>query len=187
MLRTSSNRFAHSVSSRPRRSCRAVSIVVWLLPLLLAVAATDARAASLADYRARVHESLIALDTLAASGDEAGYADDATEREARVLGEVRRNIGAHERVEWAGGSLEADNTWLHNALADYERMDSDDTDARSLALRHISERLAALEQHLVRADAGSASTPARDKDAEKGRLASILRRPEYNQSETKNE
>lgn len=153
------------------------------MPLLLVAAVSDARAASLADYRARVHESLIALDTLAASGVE----EDVTEREARVLEEVRRNIRPLERVEWAGGSLEADNAWLHNALTDYERMNSDDTDARSLALRHISERLAALEQRLAQADAESASATERDKEAEKGRLGAILRRPEYNQSQTKNE
>ncbi|HVF56336.1 MAG TPA: DUF4129 domain-containing protein [Pyrinomonadaceae bacterium] len=130
-------------------------------------------AATLADYRARVHDAMIAVDSVVAFGEESEEAD-----ESRTFKEVRRLLPATEKIDWGTGqTLVVNNEWLHGALDDYEK------NARTLsatdradALTAVAERLHALEARL--AEAGGA---ARDKDAEKGQLATILRGPDYNQ------
>lgn len=173
-------------SPRRRASPLLCAAAVLLLSSLLPSAV--ARAATLEDYRGRVHDALIALDTLAAPGDESGaedYEADYEANEAAVLKRVRERLPARERVEWGGGTAEVDNSWLYDALDAYGRIRRDDAEERAAALAHMKERLAALEQRLARAEAAlSPDAPRRDKEAEKGRLASILRRPEYNRAQS---
>ena len=117
-----------------------------------------------------------ALDALKTPDLEAG-AEPPAETERRVVEAVRRRLPPRERGEWAGESMEADNAWLHSSLEAY--LNASDPDSRAELLTRAAERLAALLNRLEEAAGLSAPAPPRDKDAEKGRLASILRRPEF--------
>lgn len=179
---------------RARRALTAfVVLLVFLSCIIVLEKTAKASAATFEDYTNRVHDAMLALESLASPDEDEEETEETVETdeeaEARVLLEVRQKLPAREKVEWDGGSIEVDNSWLHAALDDYARKSATDTEARTVALWRISERLGALGERLAQTKEAlqSAQDGRRDKDAEKGRLASILRRPEYNQSESKNE
>ncbi|HWS55601.1 MAG TPA: hypothetical protein VN228_15790, partial [Pyrinomonadaceae bacterium] len=92
------------------------------------------RAATLEDYRGRVHEAALELDELAGAERDAGW-------EAEVFGLVREALPRSERVEWAGGAVEVNNAWLHDALDAYEKAGDE---ARPEKLGELAARLVAL-------------------------------------------
>src|SRR5262249_139210 len=69
---------------------------------------------------------------------------------------------------------EVDNSWLHEAFDEYDKLNQ--SHSRSQILVRVGERLRAISERLREIKNGQAAS---DKDAEKGRLAEILRRPEY--------
>ena len=147
--------------------------------LALFAAPPAAHAATLAEYRGRVHEAALKLDDLAEAVAEADS------EYAEVFDAVRLMLPRAERVEWEGGAVEVNNGWLYDALDAYEKEAARLDDAgRARTLRDLAERLAALEARLAEAAGGGGVGPARDrdKDVEKGRLNTILRRPEYNRA-----
>ena len=173
----------------PRAAASATRARLRLAPLaLLALAlvphAAFAAAASLEDYRARVGRAAGAVrDVLAAGADED---EGLTEAEfdawaAGRLAEARASLPARERVEWAGGAAEVDNGWLHRELDGWAAAEKSEEKTRILS--RVSERLGELGRSLD--EAAGASRAARDKEAEKGRLQTILRRPEYNEEASK--
>jgi hypothetical protein len=154
----------------------------------------SARAATLADYRARVHAAAAPLEALAAFyerlarfekeqpevWEKEGFdPDEALElpgREQATDARVRGLLPAKEQVEWTGRPLEVDNSWLHAALEDYKRAGS--REERVGVLRAAASRLRALEARLAELEGGGADAGV-DKDAERGRLNAILRAPEF--------
>ncbi len=88
---------------------------------------------------------------------------------------VREQLPAKETISFQGQSVAVDNSWLEHELDEFERL-TKATDRQAVVAR-ISERLKAIQQHVH--ELREAATTSRDKDAEKGRLAEILRRPEY--------
>lgn len=158
-----------------RRNPLSILIYVALLTLCGTKAAM---AISLAEYRDRVHQATVALDSLTTLSEDAG-ASSRNETEASALENVRRILPPTERVEWEGGVVFVNNEWLHKEIENYERMTSASDEERADALARIAERLHALESRLTEANDAKNSS-ARDTEAEKGRLAAILRRPEYN-------
>jgi hypothetical protein len=160
--------------------------------LLILVSYTGAKASaaiSLAEYRARVARAAIALDSLS-SFDEEISEKARVERIRSTLSDVRRSIPQTLAVEWNGAPMQVNNSWLEDALKEYEGFSTpnvihgsggDDTlvrARRSRLLTSITERLHALTERLDEVLKSSAG--ARSKDEEKARLATILRRPEYN-------
>lgn len=141
---------------------------------------------SLEDYRARIHEAVVALDSLAALGEDVASVDasDGRTRRAvarRTLEQVRTNLPPRERIVWSGGEFETDNRWLHESLANYERTDLASSSEGAAALAALAERLRGIEEGLTEVEAASAGENAlNDKDAAKARLDSILQRAEYN-------
>lgn len=147
---------------------------------------------TLAEYRARVHESVAPLEELAAFCErlkreekpeerskedyDPDFAFQLPKRESAAFGKVRRLLPPKEKVEWTGGSIEVDNSWLDSALEEYGR--APDNGKRAVALRGVAERLRALASRL---DELEGSKGAQDRDAERGRLNAILRDPEFNQ------
>jgi hypothetical protein len=99
--------------------------------------------------------------------------------ETNALDEVRRSLPPRERVEWAGGAVEVDNAWLHKELDAYTALAPDKADEKKRIIARTVERLGALARQLD--ETAAAATHARDKEAEKGRLQTILRRSEYNE------
>lgn len=151
---------------------------------------TTPRPAPLADYRARVGEAVAPLEELASlyerarkgqgPGDSSGEGSNSDsvlelpKREESALGKVRALLPPSERVERGGGAfVDVDNSWLHAALDESRR--ADDYEKRAALLRAAAGRLRALEAQL-----GEGEAQPRDKDAERGRLNSILRDPAFN-------
>lgn len=152
-------------------SARALCVVALAL-----CAHVVARAASFEDYRSRVSSAFnYAVDLGDALGGDGGAVDET--RAARALTSLRATLPPRERVESAVGSIEVDNRWLEKELAQFDA--AHDNARRIEIVARVVERLDSLKQEL---DAtAAANTSARDKEAEKGRLQTILRRPEYNQ------
>ncbi len=107
--------------------------------------------------------------------------------ETRMFAEVRRLLPPTEQVEWANRNLSVDNGWVQRAFDDYEQSEDTSHEARYLALTHISERLGALDARLAELKDASTAASSRDKEAEKGRMAAILRRLETNKATNQNE
>ncbi|MDT7604976.1 MAG: hypothetical protein QOF61_2973 [Acidobacteriota bacterium] len=140
----------------------------------------NAAAASFDDYRARVSVALNhATDLYGALEDKAAGTLVADARAAQSLAALRQSLPPKEHVEWAGGGVDADNGWLHKELDAYAALSADKRDERRAIISRVVERLGALNRQLD--ETARATTAARDKEAEKGKLQSILRRPEYNE------
>jgi len=148
-------------------------VLVASCALLLCVCT---RAATLSDYQHRVASAARVIEQLAGA-----YEDESFTEPARIqsgLTAVRETLPAKEDVELDGQRISVDNSWLHEALSEYEKTTSQTK--RAEILTRTAERLRAIEERLKEID--SARTAAPDKDANQGRLAEILRRPEYIQT-----
>ncbi|HEX7176226.1 MAG TPA: DUF4129 domain-containing protein [Pyrinomonadaceae bacterium] len=186
--------------SRPRVAvafAATLAVAAWLGVIVAPAARAQANAqakrttTAVADYRERVEQAASSLDALAVLSEEARSAAGGEEwaREEvsdilpglreRTLRETRARVPPSERVERGdGGTLEVDNRWLHTELTRYERLPADDLrgEAGEEVVELAAERLRALGERLKEFEEGAAAAGARrDKEAEKGRLAEILR------------
>jgi Domain of unknown function (DUF4129) len=142
---------------------------------LLLVTANALRAEPLGDYAMRVSRAITLVEEMrTAYEDESGHV-----RPEQVYGGnlalVRELLPAKETVNLNGQTVAVNNAWLYNDLSDFEK--STKTSDRHDALARIAERLQSIHERL--SELQSAAAQNDDKDAEKGKLAEILRRPEY--------
>jgi hypothetical protein len=150
-----------------------------LLLLLISCAAVKAAAAiSLREYRERIGQVTMALDSLS-SFDEGVSERERAARVSSTLRDVRRVVPPTLAVEWNGAPVEVNNSWLDDALKEYEKIPASDA-RRSVSLASITERLQALGERLDELLKGKPVTLSKDED--KARLDSILRRSEYNRA-----
>ena len=139
-----------------------------------------ASAATLADYRHRVSAAIAVIEQLQAAYDD----EDPSLREHLVItsvARIREELPAKETIQLNAQGVIVDNTWLHQALQDYEKTNNTRAQ-RADALARIAERLRALDERLEEVQRAKAA--AGDKDGDKGKLAEILRRPDYNKPVT---
>lgn len=133
-----------------------------------------ASATTLSDYQHRVSAAAALIEELHTSG-----ADKSSLQPELLIStnfsRVRQMLPVKETVTMDGQSLPVDNAWLHQELAAFEKTNHGGT--RIELLERIAERLRAIDQRLSEMKRREAS--ATDKEADKGRLAEILRRPEY--------
>ena len=157
-----------------RHSVQTIRVALLSIALLF-VSAVALRAATLSDYVLRVSHAIVLLDEVAgAYGDESGGG----RSEQVVAGNlmlVRQQLPAKETVKLGEQTISVDNLWLHQDLADFDK--SHNSNDRKEAVARMVERLRAIQEHLQELQKTTAG--ACDKDSEKGRLAEILRRPEY--------
>lgn len=155
---------------------------VSLIACGVLLCAMTARAVPLAEYQERVRLAVEDLDDLSdalTTDEDESAAQGRSEIDAAArLREVREHLPQSERVEWAGGALAVDNSWLHWSLDQYEKLPGASNTEKVIALSQMAERLRALDDRL--AEATSAPVATRDKETEKGRLEAILRRAEFN-------
>lgn len=186
------------------KACAAAALFAAALSLCAAHARAQKRAApekraaargvsavsTRAQYLARVRGAAEAMESFAALCEQLSraekpevwakdssaldIAEDFPEKERGALERVRGLLPPKERVESGAGPVEVDNTWLHSALDDYEKLN--DNDRRTAAARSVAQSIRALEARLAEAE----GAPAQDKDAERGRLNAILRDPDFN-------
>jgi len=155
------------ISSRSRLLA-ALALTCVIAPLTLANTAT------LDDYQHRVTAAATLVDELRDAGE-----DESNPRPENFittnLTRVRQMLPAKETVTLDGLSVPIDNSWLHEELSAYEKASL--TTKRSESLARMAERLHAIDERIQ--EIHRRNTVSTDKDAEKGRLAEILRRPEY--------
>jgi Domain of unknown function (DUF4129) len=155
------------------KSGRRTSIAVAAVFVVLSCVAS-ASAVTLEDYRhqvSRAHASIQEL--LAASADQ--YPSQREQFVAATIALVRAELPAQETVLLGRQTVAVDNTWLHEALNNLEKVRADSAQRAEL-VAHIDERLRALGERLDEMQNGQ---PGASKDDNKTRLAEILRRSEY--------
>jgi hypothetical protein len=161
-----------------------VNISLWsrTFPLQLALAmalllmtGNALRAEPLADYAMRVSRAITLVEEMrTAYEDESGQVRP-EQVYAGNLALVRQLLPAKETVNLNGRTVPVDNSWLYIDLNDFEK--STNTNDRHDALARIAETLKSIQERL--SELQSAAGQNGDKDADKGKLAEILRRPEY--------
>lgn len=152
--------------------------LIYCLALLLLTLFAPIRveAATLTNYRERVAQAAATLEKLLGA-----YSEDLSMRQQHIaptIAQVRADLPAKETVISNGERVEVDNSWLQDALSDYERASWGEQSSAETLWR-IIERLRALEARLTEVEKAKAATAS--KDDNKARLAEILRRAEFNQ------
>jgi hypothetical protein len=143
------------------------------LPLMVVLFLAGAvRAATLDDYDARLSRAIVFLDAFQGAANQKGHSQTAAPANLDFVGE---QLPARETIHFRGQPIAIDNSWLEDELREYAK--STKAADRAATATRINERLKAIQEQ-VRAWQKSATQPI-DKDADKGRLAQILRRPEY--------
>jgi hypothetical protein len=156
------------ISSRSRFFA-AVALTCVFAPLTIGIAAT------LDDYQHRIAAAAALVDEIRGAGEDESNPQPENFITTNLI-RVREMLPAEETVVLDGQRVPVDNSWLHEELSTYEKTRG--TVKRSESLARIAERLQAIDEriqeiHRRKVDAAS------DKDADKGRLAEILRRSEY--------
>jgi uncharacterized protein DUF4129 len=145
---------------------------------LVFVSAGAVSAATFSDYRTRLSQAASVIQQLETPDY---YTDNSNQAGALVeegLARLRHLVPETENVTFNNQTIEVDNRWFHQALAEYEkkrRLGEHDADL----IHSTREELRALIQRL---DEMKPAAATNDKDASKARLAEILRRPEYDKS-----
>jgi hypothetical protein len=158
----------YAILKLKRKSCLAVLGVFVLLSWV-----AGARAVTLDDYRHQVSRARASIQELKTA------AEDPSGREpfiAATITLVRAELPAQETVLLGLQTVPVDNTWLHQALDQLEKVRGDNA-RRAGLIAHIDERLRALGERLDERQDGK---PGAGKDDNKARLAEILRRSDYN-------
>lgn len=155
-------------------------------------------AATRADYRGRVGGAVAPLEELAKEyarvresekeevwskeGFNSDFVIELPQRRDKTFARVRELLPPRERVARDGGGfVEVDNTWVREALGGLES--EKNYEKVAAGLRALAGRLRALEARLGEPDAVAQAES--DRDAERGRLNSILRRPEFDRQAPK--
>jgi hypothetical protein len=136
--------------------------------------------------RARVREAVALVAQLGATFDPGEWPseDERASAEESAVAALRSRLPQRERVERGAGAVEVDNAWLHKELDAYAALAPERVEEKRKKITHLRERLTSLAASLDE-EAATAGQAARDKEAEKGRLQSILRRPEYKEEAAK--
>lgn len=138
------------------------------------VAFTTAAGANLPDYMFRVSRAMRLAEEIesAYGGRNSASAPGLIDTNVPI---IRRELPVNERVQLGNQPVAVNNSWLHELLTDIEH--SNDSSRRRALVTLLAARLQALHDRLEEVQKASAANT--DKDADKGRLAEILRRPEY--------
>lgn len=158
-----------------RRHLLNQGISVATAAALLLICGLAARAATVEDYDARLSRAIGFLEPF--ENNQKGHT--ANEPWPANLDFVRQQLPAKETIQFRGQPIVVDNSWLETDASEYASASK--AAERGAAIARIAERLKAIQSALH--ELSAAATPAGDKDADKGRLAQILRRPEYQHTE----
>ena len=146
---------------------------------LLLILASGLEATTIDQYHRRIQSAINALDSLS-YGNAQGAISASETQVAATFNVVRALLPKTETVAMNSGSLEVNNSWLHDALSDYEKGKA--TSRRGEMIRRILERLQSLADRLGEVeDAAStnAGSNTGSKDKNKAHLTEILQRSEY--------
>jgi hypothetical protein len=158
---------------RRRTMTRGARLAFALLLVLLGAGSTFAM--PLDEYRSRIQDAVTTLDELW-GGEESETVEQYAARAHVAFDKVRKLVPSDETIEWEGGRVKVNNSWLGEEFKNYERLPASDTQRGDLLVR-INERLLALEERLNELEQERVVSPT--KEQEKARLEAILRRQEY--------
>ena len=161
-----------------RHAAKTTTLVLLSIALLL-ISAVALRAATLANYASRVSRGVALIDEVQNAYEHESGRSSPEQVASTNLMFVRQQLPEKETVEFDGQRISVDNSWLYQVFGEFEKSNSS-TERREIIAR-IAERLRAIHEHLQELEKGT-NTAATDKDGEKGKLAEILRRPEYLQT-----
>jgi uncharacterized protein DUF4129 len=147
----------------------------WLLTAFLLIVPASASAATLRseDYQNELQRAINALETLQQI-DEDETPNTYQEQFNQTLALVREALPEKQSIEASNEICEVDNTWLHTALDEFQTLTPAERETR---LEQLINRLKALEQRVA-----YKRRPPNENDNKvytKGKLESILSRPEY--------
>jgi hypothetical protein len=157
-----------------RRTAKEYGFAVLLFALLALVPAlVNGQYLSPSDYQQNLNRAIHTLQDLeefAEAEDPADYQNELHQ----ALATVRKVLPAQQSVQSSDEVCNVDNTWLHDALKEIE---SASAEKRPDQIARVIERLAAVEDRV--AYERRAATDADNKVYTKGKMESILARPEY--------
>ncbi len=147
----------------------------WLLTALLLIVPATASAETLRseDYQKELQRAIASLESLQKI-NETEAPDYYQEQFNQTTASVREALPEKQSVQASDEVCEVDNSWLHSALEDSKGLTPE---KRSARLEQLIDRLKALEQRVE-----YQRRPATENDNKvytKGKLESILARPEY--------
>lgn len=146
--------------------------------LVLLIGAISAEAMPLAEYKARIHQAVVEVAS-ASEPERAETEQEHSERLMRAFNTARQIVPTDEIIEWEGGRIRVNNSWLEEELKRFRQLSASDPSG-SIILARIIERLGALEDRLSELDQRNSTAAATaSKDQEKARLESIMRREEF--------
>ncbi len=141
------------------------------------VCAGGAAAVPLDQYRSRIHEAITDLNTMWEEAEvEPISPAEYIKRRNAVFEKIRRLVPIDETVEWDGGKIRVNNSWLEVEAKNFAQLPEADMQREKVLLR-TGQRLIALEERLNELGGGQAG--ATTKEQEKARLEAILRRKEF--------
>ena len=174
-----------STSSRAHRAtARAVRFAATCVTRLACalffaiICAGGAAAIPLDEYRSRIHEALTGLNTMWEEAEEGtDTAAQYIKKRTATYAKIRQLVPIDESVEWAGGKVRVNNSWLEVEGKNFEQLPEGHFEREKILLR-IGQRLIALEERLNELVGGETAAAA-TKEQEKARLEAILRRKEF--------
>ena len=134
------------------------------------------------DYATKLKNVQLALESLRV--EESGEPAEEAARSRDIVAYVREELPANLIVDGPDGSFAVNNEWLTQELDAYEELAVGGAEAER-QLENITTRLAALRDRVEETQraAKSSQTAKVTPDEQKGKLESILRRPEFNAQE----
>ena len=127
------------------------------------------------EYRKNIAQAIAALDSATLNEEDHRNPEAAQTRRTQVLISVRTLLPLRLEVEWGNAKYLVDHTWLHQQLNEFETAAESD---RETILKHVKERLTAVDERLKEIQA-AASSPPNDKAEQRQRLEEILARSAY--------
>jgi len=150
-----------------------------MVVIFFVVLAAISSAATLADYRARLESSQKSIETIITvmRNGETGAEADSFIRQ--TVASVKKALPESETIDFRGTSVNTANGWIKAKLDEFDREPR--SSERIAILASVSERMAAIAEHVQQLESASAS--ARSKDEDKQKLDEILSREEYQKPE----
>lgn len=148
-----------------------------LLPFIL-FGATTTVAMPISEYRTLIHQAVLVLENPSRTAGHESV-EDRADRELRALNTVREYVPEAETIEWDGGRVRVDDSWLDEELNSFRKADAP---LRAEILARILERLRAVDERLSELDVPRPSASSWTKEQEKAALADISRRDEFKPS-----
>lgn len=152
-------------SKRYRQHAFGFVVLAGLLLLLPARVA----AIPISEYQQNIKNAITTLETVyEVEEDESDYASSLKQ----AIDSVRSSLPKQQTVEFQLDVYRVNNSWVHDYLDDVQKSDD-----KPEVLRQLIERLTALEQHVAARQ--QPGIPVDSKTQAKGKLETILARPEY--------